>query len=286
MEFAREVHEHYQRAYALGIKNQQDKKKQHLPVCPAARNTLLDEKMVSYSLDLGILKIPTNLIVGADEEAEKTMLYTKGFLPVSAPNSEYADCWRSLYHALHSDAHFAEEITCYEYLGKFYVRDGLKRVSVSKYAGVPSMKAHVIRILPLHTGDQEVSLYFDFLKQYRFTQLYQLQFTQPGFFEKLQHALGRNPAYLWSDSDRESFLRYWPSIEHAFRRSYGDSLRISAADALVVLTDQYSFDQIKSMDSWVLARVFQTLWKELYALSFPGKGIELANHKSDVLQTA
>lgn len=276
MEFEREIHEQYQSAYALGRKNLQDKKKQSLPVCPVAHSALMDEKMVSYRLDLGILEIPTNLIVGVIEQSEESMLYTKDFLPISDPKSEHADLWRTLYRVLHSGKAFSESIACVEYLGKFYVQDGLKRVSVSKYSNVSTMKAHVIRILPMDTEEQDVILYFDFLNQYRFTQLYQLQFTQHGFFEKLQLAMGRSPAYLWSDNDRESFLRYWPAIEHAFRKSYGDSLRVSAADALIVLMNRYSLDQIVSMETWVLARVFQTCWKELYALSYPEKAMARA----------
>lgn len=286
MEFEREMHEHYQKAFALAKKNLQDKKKHSLPVCPAVRNTFLDEMMISYSMDMGILDVPTDLIVGAAEESEETALYTKDFHPVSAPNSAYADLWRSLYQVVLVGGSFEEPISCFEFLGKFYVRDGMKRVSVSRYYGTHSIKAHVIRILPIHTEEQKASWYYDFLLQYRLTNLYQLQFTQPGFFERLQQALGRNPAYRWSDRDRENFLRYWPSIERAFRKSYGDSLRISAADALVVLLRKYTFDQIVSMDSWVLARVFQTFWKELYVLSFPDTTPLEVNHSVDIIQTA
>lgn len=147
MEFDREVHEQYRRAYALAQKNLQDKKKQRLAVCPAVLSTLLDEKMVSYRLDLGVVEIPTNLIIGVSGETEETLLYTSGFLPVSVPNSPFADVWRMLYKTFHADNKFAEEIDCYEYLGRFYVFDGLKRVSVVKYLGTPTVAAHVILIL-------------------------------------------------------------------------------------------------------------------------------------------
>lgn len=286
MEFDREVHEQYQKAYALAQKKLQDEKKQRLPMRPAALITLLDEKMISYRQDMGILDIPTNLIVGVAEDTEAALLYTKEFLPVSVPNSAYADLWRVLYRDLHAGAEFKEAISCFEYLGKFYVRDGMKRVSVSMYAGIPSIKAHVVRILPMRTDEKEVILYYDFVRQYRLTQLYQLQFTQPGSFEKLQLALGHTPAYRWSDRDRAYFLSFWTSIEAAFHKSYKDSLRISAADALVVLMSKYSLDQIVSMDSWVLARVFQALWREMYTLSFPDKGITQVFHTVKALQTA
>lgn len=286
MEFEREIHEQYQKAYALGMKNLQDKKKQRLAVCPAALNTLLDEKMVSYRVDLGVMEIPTNLIIGVSNATEEMMLYTKEFLPISVPNSDFADCWRVLYKNLNADHSFAEEISCYEYLGKFYVIDGLKRVSVAKYMGLSTIRSQVIRILPMRTDAQEVVEYVEFLSHYRHTKLYQLQFTQKGYFEKLQVALGRKPGYRWSDTDRANFLRHWSVIEGAFRKSYEESLRITPADALVVLLNRYTYDQIISMDSWVLARIFQAFWKEMYTLSFPDAGKAEVIHSVEVLQTA
>lgn len=283
MMFEREVHEQYKKAYALALRNLRDKKKMRLPLCPAAHITLPDEKMVSYRIDLGIIEIPTNLIIGVSEETEDTLLYTKGFLPISAPNSAFADLWRSLYQTLQSDHGFSEEISCCEYLGKFYVQDGLKRVSVGKFLGIPVMKARVIRIFPMHMDAQEAAVYFDFLRCYRLTKLYQLQFTQAGFFEKLQTALGRKPGERWSDADRTRFLVHWPVIEYAFHKSYEESLRISAADALVVLLNKFSFEQIIEMDGWVLARVFQALWKELYTLSFPDQIAVKMNPSIDAL---
>ena len=71
----------------------------------------------------------------------------------------------------------------------------------------------------------------------------------------------------WSDSDRTSFLTHWPKIERAFQSSFDNGLNITPADALVVLLEKYSFAQIIRMDSWVLARIFQTCWKDLYQLS-------------------
>ena len=98
-------------------------------------------------------------------------------------------------------------------------------------------------------------------------------------------ALGRKPGYRWTDTDRANFLRHWSVIEGAFRKSYEESLRITPADALVVLLNRYTYDQIISMDSWVLARIFQAFWKEMYTLSFPDAGKAEVIHSVEVLQT-
>lgn len=285
MKFMREVHEQYQKAYALATRNQQKNKKQGLPICPVVLDSLINERMISYRLDLGVIEIPTSLIVGVAEENDKLALYTKEFLPVSKPNSDFANKWRQIYADFISNDCVCDEIRCLEYLGRFYVADGLKRVSVAKFHGAPILRSQVIRIMPIKTDSKEVELYYDFLFHFRLTRLYQLQFTQPGHFEKMQRAFGKTPTGKWSDSDRAAFLLYWPTIEKAFHKSYSDYLNITAADALVVLLDKYSYTQISRMEPWVLARVFQVSWKELYTLSFPGFSIH-GKKSSEKLQTA
>ena len=133
---------------------------------------------------------------------------------------------------------------------------------------------------------KEVKLCSDFLLQYHYTKLNQIHFTQPGFFEKFQIALDHNPTYCWTDADRDEFLHVWTKIESAFQKSYDNSLSISAADALVVLLERFSFDRIAAMDSWIIARMFQAHWKELYQLSFPETVAVETKHTVGILQTA
>lgn len=286
MEFNREIHEQYQKAYAQATMNQQNNKKRGMPVCPVVLDYMINERMISYRLDLGILMIPTSQIVGVSEEQEETLLYTKEFLPVSDPNSAYAAQWRLVYSDFVRSCGLCDEIHCLEYLGKFYVSDGLKRVSVAKFTGIPTMRAHVVRIMPMKTDSKEVELYFDFLRQYKLTGMYQLQFTQPGYFERLQSAVGKQHNEKWDENDRKAFLEHWPAIERAFTKSYADYLSITASDALVILLDKFTFSQLIRMDAWVLARLFQACWKEIYALSGSDEAAKPSSVFADCLQTA
>lgn len=287
MNFTREVHEIYQQAYAKATTSLERAKKKGMPVCPVDLNSLMEDRMISYRLDLGVMEIPTTLIIGVAEDSEKSALYTKEFLPISAPKSEFADQWRDIYLRHSSGNGMTGYVHCYEYLGKFFVLDGLKRVSVAKLSKASTIRSKVVRIMPIRTDVKSVQLYFDFLFQFQLTRMYQLQFTQEGYFEKLQTELGYDPEYKWTDTDRSRFLAVWPKIEEAFHKSYEESLRITAADALVVLLQKYSIDQIAQMPSWVLARIFQSIWKELYTLSFSSISVKESQLQQErVLQTA
>ena len=269
MTFSREINEQYQKAYVFAVRDTQKDKKLGLPANPSVLEEMLDESMVSDIVDIGIIDVPTSMIVGAVHKTEALAQYTQKFLPLCKPDSGYADQWRTLYAVLANKEGFSEEISCVEYLGKFYVLDGLKRVSAVKFFEMPTVRSRVIRVMPVKNDTAEVIQYYNFLRDYQMTRLYQLQFTQNGFFNQLQKALQKQNSYVWNETDRVSFLRYWTKIETAFYKYYGDSLKITAADALVVLTKRYSYAQIIHMDPWVLARVFQAVGRELYALSFP-----------------
>lgn len=287
MEFLKELHETYQQAHALAARSLAKSKKHGLPACPAALNALTDDKLISYRLDLGILDIPVSLIVGVAEANENTALYTKEFFPLSLPKSEFADQWREINKQYFCEKGLRGEIRCFEYLGKFYVCDGMKRVSVLKFHNVPTIRSHVTRIMPISTETKSFQQYYEFLSNFRLTNLYQLQFTQPGYFEKFQRALGKKATCKWTDSDRAQFLTIWPKIENAFRKSYDDILHITAADATAVLLERYSFEQIIQMEQWMLARIFQMFWKDFYALSFPERSLNNGKiNPNELLQTA
>ena len=285
MKFDREIHEQYQKAYAMAVRCQQKNKKQSLPVCPVSLDSVLNERMVSYRQDLGVMEIPTDLIIGVTEKSNLMLLFTREFLPVSLPNTEEAEQWRQAYGDVLSKKCGTETICCLEYLGKFYVSDGLMKVSAAKFLNVPMMQAQVIRVMPIKTDSIEVKRYYDFLSQYRITDLYQLQFTQSGFFEEMEKAFGKKPAEQWTEGDRAALLNIWPKVESAFRSSYADYLPITTADAFVVLLRKFSFRQLLRMDSWILARVFQACWKDLYSLGGTDSRMRQETH-SRLLQTA
>lgn len=132
----REISAQYQIANALAAQSLQKDKKQILPVCPASENALVDDRMVSHREDLGELVIPVNLIVGVARTSDQVNHYTSEFLPIPAPNSKFAENWMRIYEVFCLHEVDLNAIKCYEYLGKFYVADGLKRVSVAKFLSV------------------------------------------------------------------------------------------------------------------------------------------------------
>ena len=81
--------------------------------------------------NLGLISIPAELIVGT-ENASRSNAFTHGFLPLLEANTEFASKWATLYDSLEEEG-MREGIIATEFMGKYYVREGNKRVSVSRF---------------------------------------------------------------------------------------------------------------------------------------------------------
>ena len=287
MGFEKEVMQQYIIANDKAARAQRSSAKQPPIKNPVVLEKILDRNKVAYKIELGVLEIPMNQIVGIAAADQRELLYASNFMPLSKANTEFANTWRHLYQEFLSDDGLRKTIRCYEYLGKFYVQDGAKRVSVLKHHGAATVFSEVIRIMPNCTQERNVQNYYEFLQHFRLTRLYQISFSNPEHFAKLQSALGHEANYRWNDTDRFGFLFHWHTIENAFHKAFEESLSITAADALAVLLEKYTYNQIIRMPVWVLTRVFQANWKQMYELSFPGFSSEKKEQRfTGMLQTA
>ena len=79
---------------------------------------------------LGLVQIPSELIVGT-KTAGRSSAFSKSFKPLLKENTEFAYKWMALYKA-HLNEGIREPIKAYEFMNKFYVEEGNKRVSVLK----------------------------------------------------------------------------------------------------------------------------------------------------------
>ena len=157
-------------------------------------------------------------------------------------------------------------ISCYEYMGKFYIVDGIKRVSIARCHGAPTISASVTRLLPPKTDTEEVKRYYEFLDAFEKTGLYQIEFSRPDFFASFQSALGFAEDYHWNETDRIEFLFNWPLFEHAYDEAFGGYLKITSADAFLVLLEDCPFEKLREMPSIVLVQMMRKKWNRFYEI--------------------
>ena len=164
-----EAKEEYTSALRQGQKEYKEMLASGKPPHPAVLDDLLDESVANVMQDIGLVEIPAERIVGT-RSAGRITTFSPSFLPLAKPNSEFALKWTNLCLA-HLEDGIRDAITCYEYLGNFYVEEGNKRVSVLRYFGAPRVSGMVKRILPQRSDDPRIQAYYEFLEFYKNSRL-------------------------------------------------------------------------------------------------------------------
>ena len=265
MRFEKEAWERYSvyqnRAKRIARKNSANVEMEALPLL----KTVLDTYNVAGETDLGVVKIPVKQIVGVVAEEDRDA-YVSDFFPLPSVNSEFAEKWTMMFMENLSDAGLSNPIRCYEFLGKFYVVDGKKRVSAAKAQGTIMIDAQVTRILPVETDDPEIQSYYEFVKTYEKTGLYQIAFTQPGKADSFLKAMGYEPDHTWSEMDRFSFMFHWYPFDRALEVAFDNQLNITTADTVLVLLRNHSIAELRKLQSWVLAEMMQDASADLFKI--------------------
>ena len=106
----------------------------------------MEEKSIDSEVSLGIDQIPLRLVVGTCT-AGRTNAFADNWMPILEWGSEFSAKWASLSDSQVNEG-IRDPIKVYEYMNKFYVLEGNKRVSVLKYFKAVTVNAQVIRKIP------------------------------------------------------------------------------------------------------------------------------------------
>lgn len=227
---------------------------------------ILDDILAMQQINVGTLEIPLELIVGTKTSGRKTA-FTKNFLPLLEVETEFAMKWSRLCDAHLSDVGITDPIRVFEYYGKFYVQEGNKRVSVMRYFGAGTIRAQVIRIMPINDGSAQYKLYHEFLEFYQRAPLYFMQFTVPGSYKRLYFALD-----MVDKEWTEVYLQRFRASYARFERTAKTVLKfkkLTMADALLVFLNYHPFTDLHTMAPDAFKKAIAALQPHLTALEEP-----------------
>ena len=235
---------------------------------PQVLDEIISEAMVAGEMDLGVVEIPIDQIKGTKTAGRRTA-FAADFMPLLEPDTEFAGKWMDLCQAHLGDEGIRDPVRCFEYLGRFYVQEGNKRVSVLRSYGAPVIPGYVTRMVPVWSEAPEIQAYYDFMESYPKTRLYRVRFSRAGSFQKLQKALGYEPDHVWSDDERRRFTAGYTYFQEPFRKLGGGELPITTADAMLVWLKVYGFDELLSLPAAELAKSIKAVWADVKALTEP-----------------
>ena len=254
--------EEYIRARKMGSKEYQKALSEGLyPYLPAL-DSMLESRTTMKEEKIGLKEIPLDFVVGTVTRGRQDA-FARNFMPMLPQDTEFAAKWISLYD-YQTETGIADAITVIEFMGKFYVSEGNKRVSVLKYLEQPTILADVTRVLPEESEDLEVRLYYEFLKFYKCTSIYSITFTEPGSYYRLAELVG---AEIDDKPWDEELLLDLKSAFAAFTKVYyavgGKNFKITAGDAFLVYLEMYKFDSLKIPVADVIKKNLGLIWKEI-----------------------
>ena len=235
---------------------------------PQVLDEIFDESMAAGRVELGTINIPTEYIVGTKTGGRQSA-FAANFMPLLGEGTEFAHKWVSLCEANLSDEGIRDPVRCYEYMGRFYVQEGNKRVSVLKSFGAPTIPAVVTRIIPAWSQEPEVRLYYEFMKFYQLSRLYILSFSRLGSYVKLQAALGFDADHVWTEAERRSFSAAYYAFRAALEKREGGRKPGTIGDALLIFLQIFSFDELKAMTQTELERSIAAIWPEVEVQAKP-----------------
>ena len=233
----------YERARKLGDRElharMQKNESPYLPVL----DDILDGITIESHISLGLIDVPLDRIVGT-ATAGRTSAFAANFMPLLGSDTEFASKWGRLYDSMVSDG-LRDPVVLLEYLNRFYVVEGNKRVSVSKYLGGINVEATVTRYIPRRSDDKENRIYYEFLSFYKATRINFLWFLEPGRFPELALHVGYRPDEEWSEQDIQDFRMAYFRWRDTYKQVIGVNQELPPADAMLLYMDLYGYKGVK-----------------------------------------
>lgn len=233
----------------------------HYPY-PQALDEIFDESMAFARVEIGLVDIPLEQIVGTKERGRQ-LSFAGNFMPLMEPDTEFGSKWINLCTAHLGDEGIRDPIRCVEYMGRFYVQEGNKRVSVLKSYGNPSIPGYVTRIVPAYSEDVRVRVYYEFMRFYKLSGLYRVQFMHPGSYDALQAALGFEPDHVWTQEERRRFIAGFAKLREALSRMGERRASVPAPEVLLVWLDVYGFASLLNSSAAEVEKELGGLWAEI-----------------------
>lgn len=186
---------------------------------------------------LGIIDIPLDKIAGTKTSGRKNS-FANNFMPLLREGTEFAAKWSSLYDAQMEEG-IRDPILAYEYMTRYYVQEGNKRVSVLKYVKAASITANVIRLLPKKTDDAESRIYYEYVDFYEASGICMIDFSTEGAYEELCSFYGKAWKQPWNEDERQQLRSDFSRFEQLFLGKGGQHLKMTAGDAYLVYLRVY-----------------------------------------------
>lgn len=269
----------YLKAQRLGKKQYQDDLSREIsPFLPVLNDILEDADIVS-EIPLGTMLIPLENVVGTKTRG-RMQAFASNFMPLLEENSEFCTKWCAVYN-YQIEHGIDDPIIVYEYMNRFYVQEGNKRVSVLKYLKAYNITASVIRLVPRFSDKPEVRLYYEFLDFYRVTANNSIVFEQEGNYAHLLTLMDVSTERPMEKEEQKYFRQAYELFKFVFDANFEKDEKLSIADAFLKYVELSTYPVVKERTESLMKQDFKKFHDELL-LAARGNKIELVMQPKEV----
>lgn len=260
----------YMKAYKMGKKDYQYRMMHGMQPTVQVLDDILPGRGTYSEVPLGLVQIPLDQIVGT-KTGGRSSAFAGNFMPILRENTEFASKWQKL-STSHVEEGIREPVKAYEYMNKFYVLEGNKRVSVMKFYGVSSTPGVVTRIIPRRTEEKENKIYYEFMDFYEVSKINYIWFSEEGSFAKLQEAVGKEPDEVWTDEEKLTFSSVYRRFSTEYKHNQEadkdeEELTSTIGDAFLAFITLYGYEDICEKTTKELKNLVADSWEEFKLLN-------------------
>ena len=252
--------EDYAKARKLGLKQVDHDVAHGLYPYPPALDDILKNQGYQGEVPIGLAEIDLSLIAGTKTRGRQNM-FSSGFMPIAEAGSEFAMKWSDLIDSQRAEG-LRDPIVVYEYLQRFYVQEGNKRVSVSRYLGMPTILASITRVTPMPSDEKGLRVYHEFTRFYRVCPIYGITSAEEGFYARLAALLGQDLDSPWPDDVVRDLRALFDSFSASFRAHGGDGLDLQVGDALLYYVSIFGFEHLRGLSPKEVDAQVEKIWGE------------------------
>ncbi|MHC1786728.1 MAG: BMP family ABC transporter substrate-binding protein [Christensenellales bacterium] len=235
--FEREALIQYERAYRLGQRQYSQLTARGERGTLVVMDELTEEGRIMAYVRQPTREISLGRVVGTYTSA-RAHSFSAGFMPLHPLSSEFASKWISLC-AIHMSEGLRDPVEVYEYLWKYYVVEGNKRVSVLKHFGAASVRAEITRLIPqLDSNDPDTATYYAFLHYDKDGLFKNIQLSSAQRYQTLRQTELRLLSELGEGQEPLNFNAMYLRFEGAYEQAQG---KLLLGDAFLEYLKVYGF---------------------------------------------
>lgn len=250
----------YLKARKLGLRAYHDALQAHKPPYLPVLDEIVNVKPLAR-VSLGVMQVPLERIVGTATRA-RSNAFAVNFMPILEPNSEFAQKWSRLLDGIVEDG-MRQPATMLEYLNKYYLVEGNKRISVMKYLDALFVEAEVTRVIPRRSDTPEKRIYFEYLSFFDDSGINDIYFSEEGSFGKLCALTGHTPGEKWTSEERMDLRSSFMYFANEYSAIYEGKPPIDKADAFLMYLSVYGYEDAKTKTSAEIAEDIRRLRDEI-----------------------